>query len=217
MVTTILFPPPCTSMIFHTMSNYFAYLFLSSLSGTFIVTGCYGTMQCSIGRLDLRSCCCPVGQVKHGSHAASLLTSHQALFLFRWEDVCQWYTNKGKEHGQEYSETSTWACQPCCSPAFYRSQHARAIAAIADCVAKEGTLLIICHGREPDEPTDGPLGTYAQRTGSLPSIWPSGSPFSGSGERRSTPLPCGREKITRSSRKYGKIEKTFFINTIASK
>lgn len=34
--------------------------------------------------------------------------------------------------------------------------HVGAIAAIARCVAPGGTLLITCHGREPDEPTDGP-------------------------------------------------------------
>lgn len=34
--------------------------------------------------------------------------------------------------------------------------HARAIATIADSVAKAGTVLIMCHGRESDEPTDGP-------------------------------------------------------------
>lgn len=34
--------------------------------------------------------------------------------------------------------------------------HADAIAAIAQCVAPGGTLLIICYGRQPDEPTDGP-------------------------------------------------------------
>jgi SAM-dependent methyltransferase len=34
--------------------------------------------------------------------------------------------------------------------------HARAIAAIAGSVANAGTLLIICHGREPGELTDGP-------------------------------------------------------------
>lgn len=34
--------------------------------------------------------------------------------------------------------------------------HAGAITAIAHCVAPGGTLLIICHGREPGEPTDGP-------------------------------------------------------------
>ncbi|GHO85677.1 class I SAM-dependent methyltransferase [Dictyobacter formicarum] len=34
--------------------------------------------------------------------------------------------------------------------------HADAIAAIAECVAPGGTLLIICYGRQPDEPTDGP-------------------------------------------------------------
>ncbi|GHO64615.1 hypothetical protein KSC_035070 [Ktedonobacter sp. SOSP1-52] len=34
--------------------------------------------------------------------------------------------------------------------------HARAIAVIADAVAKAGTLLIMCHGRESGEPTDGP-------------------------------------------------------------
>jgi SAM-dependent methyltransferase len=34
--------------------------------------------------------------------------------------------------------------------------HAGAIAAIAHCVTPGGTLLIICHGREPGEPTDGP-------------------------------------------------------------
>ncbi|GCE07252.1 class I SAM-dependent methyltransferase [Dictyobacter aurantiacus] len=36
------------------------------------------------------------------------------------------------------------------------SMHADAMAAIAACVAPGGTLLIICFGRQPDEPTDGP-------------------------------------------------------------
>ena len=34
--------------------------------------------------------------------------------------------------------------------------HAGAIEAIAECVAPGGTLLIICHGRDADEPVDGP-------------------------------------------------------------
>lgn len=34
--------------------------------------------------------------------------------------------------------------------------HTQAITAIADCVAPGGTLLIICYGRNADEPTSGP-------------------------------------------------------------
>ncbi|WP_165422989.1 class I SAM-dependent methyltransferase [Ktedonosporobacter rubrisoli] len=34
--------------------------------------------------------------------------------------------------------------------------HAGAIAAIADCVAPGGILLLMCYGRDPEEPTDGP-------------------------------------------------------------